>query len=262
MLALLPDIASANFGVMRGLMGLQASRGMTRGMGSGFARSGSRFSAAPKATAKPTVNPALQQRVKAFKTWKANTGKTGPVTRQQFASFRGAHTGKARGVKLYEPKSRFGFGKWSRGVGTKRSGSWSGRPSWRNSELTVERRLAAKGPKANFTQRSYLNGKVVPHGTKGSTRPDVFRTNGRRSYAYEVKNYDLRSSAGRSRAVGTLRNQMTHRSKHLPPNTRQQVVFDIRGQGLSRSQQSAFRNQLANGSGGMLRRGQITFLNR
>ena len=66
---------------------------------------------------------------------------------------------------------------------------------WKNSEQYVSKMLGTKAR----PQVSYLNGKEVPYGTKGSVRPDFVIGN---KAAFEVKNYDIsKNSDGKTISV-------------------------------------------------------------
>jgi RHS repeat-associated protein len=74
-------------------------------------------SAAPSSTV-ADVNPALAQRLQAYRAWKVRAGIEGTPTGAQFRRFVGAHRPGSRGITLYGPRS--GFATWSRGAGTSR----------------------------------------------------------------------------------------------------------------------------------------------
>ncbi len=110
-------------------------------------------------------------------------------------------------------------------------------------------------PTARF-QVSYLNGKEVPYGTPGSTRPDFVLRNG--TAAYEVKNYDIaNNSAGLIRDVSQ---QAVARAQHLPPGMQQRIIIDIRGQTVSSAQEFAIRSAITQNTNGLIQPGQIQFM--
>ena len=77
-------------------------------------------------------------------------------------------------------------------------------------------------------QVSYLNGKEVPYGTKGSVRPDFVMGN---KAAFEVKNYDIaKNSDG---LIRTVVRQVKERAIHLPKGMQQRIMIDVRGQSVS-----------------------------
>nr|WP_246861308.1 hypothetical protein [Bacillus sp. REN3] len=98
------------------------------------------------------------------------------------------------------------------------------RPSWRQSEIDVEKDF----PDYN-AQKSFKDGKEVPYGEKGSSRPDLYRT----GHSIEVKNYIITTPSGRSRLVNNVSKQVEKRLSDLPNGTKQSVIIDIRGQSVS-----------------------------
>lgn len=78
-------------------------------------------------------------------------------------------------------------------------------------------------------QVTFLNGKEVPYGTKGATRPDVVRTVGDHLEAIEVKNYDLRNTKNVRALLYELKRQVAERALHMPEGTTQRIVLDVRG---------------------------------
>ncbi|WP_142385324.1 pre-toxin TG domain-containing protein [Bacillus sp. UMB0728] len=98
------------------------------------------------------------------------------------------------------------------------------RPSWRQSEIDVENDF----PEYN-AQKSFKDGKEVPYGEKGSSRPDLYQT----GHSIEVKNYKITTSSGRSRLVNNVSKQVEKRLSDLPNGTKQSVIIDIRGQNVS-----------------------------
>lgn len=113
---------------------------------------------------------------------------------------------------------------------SKSSGSSGGkgidktRPSWRQSEIDVKNDF----PEYN-AQKSFKDGKEVPYGEKGSSRPDLYQT----GHSIEVKNYKITTSSGQSRLVNNVSKQVEKRLSDLPSGTKQSVIIDIRGQNVS-----------------------------
>jgi hypothetical protein len=121
------------------------------------------------------------------------------------------------------------------------------RPTWQESERDVSDDLTG----TDFTnQRSFLDGKQVPRGTPGSTRPD----NHSRMYrlSVDVKNYDIQTSAGRSRLVKNVLDQVRERARHLPHGTRQGVVLDFRGQQVDTHVVERIEGRIVHGSDGLI----------
>lgn len=78
-------------------------------------------------------------------------------------------------------------------------------------------------------QVTYMNGKEVPYGTKGATRPDVVRTVDNHLEAIEVKNYDLRNDKNVRGLLRELKRQVADRAANMPEGTTQRIVLDVRG---------------------------------
>ena len=66
------------------------------------------------------------------------------------------------------------------------------RPSWRQSELDVQKEYPDYEP-----QKSFKDGVEVPYGTKGSTRPELYKS----GHSIEVKNYNVETTTGQSNLV-------------------------------------------------------------
>ncbi|WP_445677897.1 hypothetical protein [Psychrobacillus sp. FSL K6-2365] len=112
----------------------------------------------------------------------------------------------------------------SKEAGNPNKGIDKARPSWRQSEIDVEKDF----PEYN-AQKSFKDGKEVPYGEKGSSRPDLYQT----GHSIEVKNYKITTSSGRSRLVNNVSKQVEKRLSELPNSTKQSVIIDIRGQNVS-----------------------------
>ena len=100
----------------------------------------------------------------------------------------------------------------------------SNRKSWRQSEIDVGNIY----PEYQ-AQKSFIEGKEVPYGTKGSSRPDYYKT----GYSIEVKNYTISTARGINALIKNVVNQVDLREKHLPKGTIQTIIIDIRGQNIS-----------------------------
>lgn len=116
-------------------------------------------------------------------------------------------------------------------------------PSWSDSEAYVFEKYNGIDD-----QISFIDGEIVPHGTPGSTRPDVLRKVHGKLEAIEVKNYDLENSL--SNLCSTLEKQIAQRVNDLPKDTLQRIVLDTRGRGYSaefcESVTIIIQNKLAN----------------
>jgi len=77
-------------------------------------------------------------------------------------------------------------------------------------------------------QVSFLNGKEVPQGTPGSTRPDILVPKGNGAYeAVEVKNYDLVNNLKGLKTE--LKRQVSARMTDLPAGTTQRIALVTKG---------------------------------
>ena len=100
-------------------------------------------------------------------------------------------------------------------------------PLWRQAEL---RALNEQG---GYEQLTYLNGKQIPFGTEGATRPDVVRFLGDHIEAVEVKYYNLESPQSLSTLYKELTREVTARVANLPAGSTQRIILDVTGRGFS-----------------------------
>lgn len=126
------------------------------------------------------------------------------------------------------------------------------RPTPRESEIHVGKTL----PPNAHAQVSYLNGKEVPYGTKGSVRPDWYIYGQRVSV--EVKNYNIKNNA--SNLINNVVTQAKYRAKHLPKGTTQTVVIDVRGQNIDVVKRNYIQKEISSKSGGIIKYGNISFI--
>jgi len=113
-------------------------------------------------------------------------------------------------------------------------------PTPQESEKYVLKKLGG------MEQKSYLNGKEVPYGTPGSTRPDGSRGNINCPEAVEVKNYDLSTKAKAAALANILVKQLSNRAIHLPTCATQSVALDLRGRGYSNRHIKEVKEIIAN----------------
>ena len=125
------------------------------------------------------------------------------------------------------------------------------RPTPKDSEKDVGTSL----PPDYKPQVSYKDGKEVPYGTKGSTRPDWCN---RTTCSIEVKNYDIGKYA--DNLINNVSKQAIDRIKHLPNGMQQQIVIDVRGQHLTPALELKIRQEIVQKSNGIIKREQIEFL--
>jgi hypothetical protein len=107
------------------------------------------------------------------------------------------------------------------------------RPSWRESELDT-----LKEYPGYKEQQSFLNRKEVPHGTKNSSRPELF-LNG---HSIEVKNYDVNKNS--SALISNISKQVLQRNDNLPLGTKQTIIIDVRGQNVSNEKLRVIREKI------------------
>ena len=105
-----------------------------------------------------------------------------------------------------------------------KGGSATSRPTWRQSELDA----ATEFP-GYADQKSFINGKEVSYGTKGSVRPDYYKE----GFSVDIKNYNIENASGRSNLARNIEKQYYQRIENLPNGTKQSVMIDIRGQSVS-----------------------------
>ncbi|MBO4687033.1 MAG: hypothetical protein J5636_00835 [Clostridiales bacterium] len=82
-------------------------------------------------------------------------------------------------------------------------------------------------------QINFLEGKVVPQGTEGATRPDIVRIVDDHLEAIEVKRYDLVDHL--DDMINVLRKQVSSRVINLPEGSTQRIVLNVYGRGYSDS---------------------------
>ena len=114
------------------------------------------------------------------------------------------------------------------------------RPTWRQSELDV-----GKDYEGYDAQKSFINGKEVPYGTKGSVRPEFYKN----GHSVEVKNYHVETSSGRNSLINNVSSQIKKRLTNLPEGTEQTVVIDVRGQDYNLEILRDIKNKIIEKSG-------------
>ncbi|MBR2409224.1 MAG: hypothetical protein IKB07_09780 [Lachnospiraceae bacterium] len=109
------------------------------------------------------------------------------------------------------------------------------RPTWRQSELDA----ATDFPEYK-SQKSFINGKEVPYGTKGSVRPDYYKAGS----SIDIKNYNIESANGRNNLARNIEKQYYQRAENLPKGTQQSVMIDVRGQSVTDADTSALYDNI------------------
>ncbi len=121
------------------------------------------------------------------------------------------------------------------------------RPAWQASEKTAGAELEGFGFQE---QKSYLAGKEVPYGTRGSVRPDLVSEN--LKLTVDVKNYNVATPQGRYNLVQDVIEQVPTRAANLPAGTRQGLILDIRGQTVSEKLLDAMIKRIVTKSNGAI----------
>jgi|AGFS01.1.fsa_nt_gi filamentous haemagglutinin family N-terminal domain len=126
----------------------------------------------------------------------------------------------------------------------------NGRPSHKQSEKDVGKDLGAGWKE----QVSYKDGKEVPYGTKGSTRPDW--CNGS-TCSIEVKNYNI--ATNQSGLINNVAKQAIDRQANLPSGIKQEIVIDTRGQRITATQEDFIVRGIVQKSNGIIKPTDIQF---
>lgn len=114
------------------------------------------------------------------------------------------------------------------------------RPSWKQSEIDAEMNFPGYD-----SQKSFLNGKEVPYGTKGSTRPELYKT----GHSVEVKNYNIQNNSGKNNLINNVSKQIKDRVANLPSGTEQTILIDVRGQNVTNELLKEVRSKILKKSG-------------
>ena len=124
------------------------------------------------------------------------------------------------------------------------------RPSHKQSEKDVGKGLGSGWKE----QVSYKDGKEVPYGTKGSTRPDW--CNGS-TCSIEVKNYNV--ATNQSGLINNVAKQAIDRQTNLPSGMKQEIVIDTRGQRITAAQEDFIVRGIVQKSNGIIKPTDIQF---
>lgn len=124
------------------------------------------------------------------------------------------------------------------------------RPSHRQSEKDVGKDLGAGWRE----QVSYKDGKEVPYGTKGSTRPDWCNGN---TCGIEVKNYNIATNI--NGLINNVSKQAIHRAENLPAGMQQRIIIDVRGQIVTPNQERTIIKGIVERSNGVIAPTSIRF---
>ena len=107
------------------------------------------------------------------------------------------------------------------------------------------------------SQQSYIDQNYTDYGTKGSVRPDNMKLeNNVTTESFEMKNYKLQNY---DRMADVIVKQIQQRKQNLPPTvTRQNIVIDARGQGITYSQEQKIIQKIVEKSNGTIKNSDIT----
>ncbi|EIU8206560.1 hypothetical protein L6M02_001883 [Campylobacter coli] len=109
------------------------------------------------------------------------------------------------------------------------------KPHWRESEEDISK-LYHDYEK----QKSFLNSKEVPYGTKHSVRPDLYKNGS----SIEIKNYNLDKTYSANNLINIITKQYQQRLQHLPPKTEQIFIIGSRGQNISKEIQEKIKQKI------------------
>ncbi len=183
----------------------------------------------------------------------AASAKTGTITALTDGALSALAAGVVDGFQNRDVKSAFkvaalegskGF-KWGAIVGTI-SGGISKTLELRTIRTPQQSEAQALKVYGGEAQKTYLNGKEVPYGTPGATRPDITKNVDGVSEFIEVKNYNLKSKKNQQNLYTELKRQIKERVENLPEGSKQRVVLDIRGRGYSKELLKEVVNNIQN----------------
>jgi hypothetical protein len=97
---------------------------------------------------------------------------------------------------------------------------------------------------------------LVTYGTKGSVRPEFYKT----GTSIEVKNYNIESPAGRAALERNVVTQALQRKADLPTGTTQKLTIDARGQNVSLSEVKKILTNIETKSAGAIPQSNINVL--
>lgn len=110
------------------------------------------------------------------------------------------------------------------------------RPTWQQSEMDALKMYPEYRKQVSFN----ANGDEVKYGTKGSVRPDLYKTGS----SVEVKNHSLHGEKQVHALVKNVTTQYNQRKGMLPPDTQQIVWIDVRGQNVPRERLDWIQDQI------------------
>ena len=129
------------------------------------------------------------------------------------------------------------------------------RPVWLKGK-EFEEYLEKKLGDGYRTQVTFKEGKEVPYGTKGATRPDFYKV----GESIEAKSYDILTAEGQKNLIHDVTVQAIERSKELPSGTTQKLSIDVRGQKVDRITLESMVEKIVSASNGVFQAENIEFL--
>ena len=162
-------------------------------------------------------------------------------------------------IKLSNPKNSSNSGSSTNNKNSNNENT--GRPTYKQSENDLTKSLKEtykNDPDVEIlSQKSYLGEKSADYGTKGSVRPDNMKLkNNIPVESFEMKNYKLQNY---DNMANTIVKQVEQRRKNLPTTvTKQNIVIDARGQGITYSQEQKIIQKIIEKSNGTIKKSDIT----
>ena len=164
-------------------------------------------------------------------------------------------------IKLSNPKNSSNSGSSTNNKNSNNGNTSRSRPTYRQSENDLTKSLKEtykNDPNVEIlSQESYLGKDSAEYGTKGSVRPDNMKLkNNIPVESFEMKNYKLQNY---DNMANTIVKQVEQRRKNLPLTvTRQNIVIDARGQGITYSQEQKIIQKIVEKSNGTIKNSDIT----
>ena len=164
-------------------------------------------------------------------------------------------------IKLSNPKNSSNSGSSTNNKNSNNGNTSRSRPTYKQSENDLTKSLKEtykNNPDVEILpQESYLKNDPVKYGTKGSVRPDNMKLkNNIPVESFEMKNYKLQNY---DNMANTIVKQVEQRRKNLPLTvTKQNIVIDARGQGITAVQEKEIIQKIIDKSNGTIKKSDIT----
>ena len=164
-------------------------------------------------------------------------------------------------IKLSNPKNSSNSGSSTNNKNSNNGNTGRSRPTYKQSENDLTKSLKEtykNDPDIEIlSQESYLGKESANYGTKGSVRPDNIKLkNNIPVESFEMKNYKLQNY---DNMANTIVKQVEQRRKNLPLTvTKQNIVIDARGQGITAVQEKEIIQKIIDKSNGTIKKSDIT----